>query len=236
MGRLIPLLLLCALARPCAAIQLDGELNAAPPMSPVDRAVLSVSGRPQPALLELRKLYDRYTALVEARRDDGWSYGLLSGEVVEEGEDVVVPARQLDEAVKARAAELAKAEQAQSAAPTDEMKDRLQGAVEAARKAWKRARRKAGREKGTCVDWSDLVWFELRKLDPQEWTVQDATRDARPLHTGAVVCSTEDTSVCLAFDPWKTGEPDVYDFISWDHGSFDGRVAPEFFLHHLPSR
>lgn len=229
-----------ALAGAFAPIALHAELDidAPPAASPVDKALLSLANKPKPALVELRKLYDRYAALVEAKRDDGWQYALLSGDIAA-GKDNVMPARQLEEAAAKRAAELnaAKAKLAGKADLPDAAKEDLQLEIERRSSAARSAARRAAREKGTCIDWSDEVWFELRKLSPEEWSVADTTREARPRHTAAVLCTpADDPKLCLAFDPWQRGEPDVYELDSWNAGSLEGRLPAEFFLHHLPGR
>ena len=42
--------------------------------------------------------------------------------------------------------------------------------------------------------------------------------------------------VCLAFDPWEDGRPNVYAYSAWDESSPGGRFPAEYFLHGLPDR
>lgn len=234
-------LLAAAPVLPARALSPELDMGVASRVRPADKALISLSTKPRDALVELRRLYDRYTALVESKREDaGWSYGLVSEELSSGDEDVIVPARQLEEAAKSRAAELAalkaKLAAGEQTLPQAALED-LRWQVEKKRREARAAARAAAREKGTCVDWSDLVWFTLRGLDLQDWSVQDTTRQAPPRHTAAVLCTPADSpELCLAFDPSITGEPDVYEFESWDKGSRAGRLPPEFFLHHLPGR
>ena len=124
---------------------------------------------------------------------------------------------------------------------------------EAARLRLAALRGALARSKGTCLDWSDLVWAELGRLKPEHWSVRDRERTARPFHTAAVLCSPsvleQDTAcadstpgrcleagrqVCLVFDPWQRGQADVYEFGAWNRDLFAGRVPADFFLHELP--
>jgi hypothetical protein len=109
------------------------------------------------------------------------------------------------------------------------------------------------RSKGLCLDWSDLVWAELGRLKPEHWDIRDQERQTRPFHTGAVLCpepasddeeegrvctsgagGCREPQPCLVFDPWQSGKAEVYEFSSWDRGSFSDRVPADFFLHELP--
>lgn len=108
-------------------------------------------------------------------------------------------------------------------------------AVKAKKKELKRFQRQLGRSKGLSIDWSDAVWAELLKVDAPSWSVTNQARQTTPLHNGVVLCTPpENPALCLVFDPWKNGAPDVYDFKTWDEGSFDGRVDSDYFLNRLP--
>jgi len=212
-------------------------LNLPKKTDPADEDVREISLLSKPELVELRKLYGRYAELVQKRLDDGWRAGLESGELIEHPEEARLPGRQLEESVAQRETELQRLKDLKAKAKTMADADRLEEAVDDKTSELKKLRRQLARAKGTCADWSDAVWAELLKLKPQGWDLRDGPRQTRPWHTAAIACApagAEVPTICLAFDPWKNGAADVYEFDSWDQGSFDGRIAPEFFLHHLP--
>lgn len=227
----IGLLALAAAASADMPDLMDGELNGRRQLDRVQLGVALLEGQPKDARAELKKLYDRYDAIVEDKMENGWTYGLLSEDLVEgEDESQVVPARQAADALVLRQKELAALEKQDAAAPSQD----LEWALKKKRREVRAAEKLAGRTKGTCIDWSDLLWYELGKLDPQEWTIEDQTRDAPPYHTAAVLCTPADApTLCVAFDPSWTGEPAVYEYNSWNLGKQDGRLPAEFFLHHL---
>lgn len=212
-------------------------LNLPKRRAPSEDAVRAISRLPRPALFDLRKLYERYAEVVYKRVEDGWRAGLESGELIEHPEEARLPVRQLEEAAVKREAELKRLEAGVAKAATQAEREQLEDSVSAKASELKKLKKQLARSKGTCADWSDVVWAELSKVRAPDWDLRDASREARPWHTAAVACSpagSQTPTVCLAFDPWNTGSADVYDFDSWDQGSFDGRIAPEFFLHHLP--
>lgn len=209
--------------------------------SPVDTALSSLATKPKDALLELRALYERYVDVVNAKRElDGWDRSLETGAIVEHPDGRVLPARQAEEAFRLRREELRKLEERYKSMEgdfKDGAREDLRIEIDKKKRAVRAARRAASRTKGLALDWSDLIWHELGRLEPEEWSISDAARDARPLHSAAVVCTPYDRpTLCLAFDPWRRGEPDVYEYDTWNKGEFSARLPPEFFLHHLPER
>lgn len=198
----------------------------------VEEALLSL---PREAQLELFSLYARYNESVQKKVEDGWYPGLLTGELVEQPDEIRLPARQTELALEKRRqelnvleAELKKVEGRAAAVP-------LMEKIEAKKLEVRRARSAAGRTKGLCLDWSDMVWAELIKTAPEHWRVRDERRAAPPFHTSAVICTPqEEPELCLAFDPWENGRADVFEFRTWNQGSPEARIAPEFFLHQLP--
>jgi hypothetical protein len=222
-------------------------------------AVTGINALPDDAQRQLFDLYQAYIAVVNKRKEQHWHSNLLSGEIIEHPDAAILPARQVEEAVKKREAEAkilqdqVKEERlnAKDPAPPEKQyplsdwlepqekgappKSDAQLALKAKLKEIKKLKRVLSRSKGISLDWSDAVWAELVKVDAAAWTVTDQTRSAPPLHSAAVACSPADKPVvCLAFDPWRTGEPDAYEFGSWDDGSFKGKIPAEFLLHHLP--
>lgn len=190
---------------------------------------------PREAQKELFVLYATYNEAVQKRMEDGWYAGLLSGELVEEPDMVRLPARQTEAALAKRSKEL-KALEAQYEKLRGELASAgVRPRIEAKKLEVRKARKADSRGKGLCIDWSDMVWAELLKLPLEHWRVRDERRTAAPYHTSAVVCTPQESpEVCLAFDPWEEGRPDVFEFRSWDEGSRKDKVAPEFFIHQLP--
>jgi hypothetical protein len=222
-------------------------------------AMTGVNALPEDAQHQLFDLYQAYIGVVNKRKEQHWRSNLLSGEIIEHPDTPIQPARQIEDAIKKREAEAkiledqVKQERLDSKAPaepekqyplSDWLEPQKKGApkpsdaalaLKAKRKEIKKLKRTLSRSKGISLDWSDAVWAELVKVDAAAWTVTDQTRTAAPLHSAAVACSpAEKPVVCIAFDPWRTGEADAYEFGSWDDGSFKGKIPAEFLLHHLP--
>ena len=190
---------------------------------------------PEAAQTELFSLYARYREAVADHMDKGWSPRLLSGDIVEASANRPTPARQIETSIHKRDREIRdlqmQLDQAGPQADTSRLRDRLD-VVRAERESLRDA---YSRPKGTCLDWSDLVWAELGRLKPEHWSLHEETRKARPFHTGAVLCTSPGPArICLAFDPWPEGRADVYEFGSWNQGSFAARLPADFFLHQLP--
>jgi hypothetical protein len=220
--------------------------------SPTVAAQAAVKALPQEAQLELFTLYARYNEAVSNRMDEGWRAGLIGDEDAKTSQDDTLPARQIEEAIRSREAAI-KTLSKQMEKPDPDSEARLHRDLESAQLRLASLRDALTRPKGTCRDWSDLVWAELGRLKPENWSVQDRERTARPFHTGAVLCSppiSEDmeacsdsapsrclgteSRVCLVFDPWQRGQADVYEFGSWDRDIYAARVPADFFLHDLP--
>lgn len=220
-----------------AAVPLHAKPDHGPSLraKPQAQAMEGIMAQPKEALLELRRLYARYADVVQRRIEEGWRAGLLSGSLIEHGEASERPARQVEEALKNRERELREIEAALPEAETPAAAERRARRLEAKRAEVRALRRDAQRPKGTCLDWSDEAWSELSRLASESWSLQDESRHASPRHTAAVACTpASEPEVCLALDPWKRGEPDVYEYHSWSRGSFEGRIAATFFLHRLP--
>lgn len=193
-------------------------------------AQAAVKRLPAEAQTELFTLYARYSELVSDRVETGWRAGLISEQGVKATQDDSLPARQLEEAARGREAEIRTIEK-KLEKPDPATVEELRRRREAAGARLLALRGALARAKGTCLDWSDLVWAELSRRDPEHWTVDDRERAARPFHTGAVLCA---ETVCLVFDPWQRGQADVYEFKEWDRDVYAGRVPADFFLHDLP--
>lgn len=158
----------------------------------------------------------------------------MSGEIVEQPEESVLPARQLEESLALRRAELADLNARLGAAGAS-APPRLLRQAQAKAEEIRRLKRELARPRGTCLDWSDAVWHTLSAVEAPSWTVRDQKRGSGAFHTAAVLCApASDPLICLAFDPWERGQPDVFEFTSWDQGSTAGRLPAEFLLHHLP--
>ena len=248
--RLLLTALLVCLACPGRADEtgLSGLLREPPAVA----AQAAVKALPAEAQVELFTLYARYNEVVSKRLEDGWRAGLLSDEGTKATQDDTLPARQLEEAIRNREAEVQTLTK-RLENPEPEAEARLRRELEAAQLRLAALRDALARSKGTCLDWSDLVWAELGRLKPEHWSVRDRERTERPFHTGAVLCSppvSEEENpcsdsapgrcleagrqVCLVFDPWQRGQADIYEFGSWDRDLFASRVPADFFLHELP--
>jgi len=224
------LLLLWPLSGPARAAR--PNMFRAPPAVAAQSAIRSL---PEEAQTELFTLYSRYTEVLAKRQEEGWLYGLLPDEIVETGDDNPQPARQIEAAIRKREAELKKLKLDLAKSPAEAAARRLRARRDAVTLELTALREADRRAKGTCLDWSDAIWAELNLLKPEGWTVHDQERQARPFHTGVLLCAPpEESTVCLVFDPWQRGQPDAYDYGSWDSGSFESRVPADFFLHELP--
>jgi hypothetical protein len=243
------LLVILASAGGAAETGLSGLLREPPAVA----AQAAVKALPAEAQTELFTLYGRYSDTVSKRLDEGWHAGLLIDEGNKTSQEDTLPARQLEEAIKNRENEI-KALTKRLEKPDPDTEPSLRRQREAARMRLSALRGALDRSKGTCQDWSDLIWADLGRLKPEYWAIQDRERSERPFHTGAVLCSppaSEEADnacsdstpgrcleagrqVCLVFDPWQRGEADVYEFGAWDRGLFAGRMPADFFLHELP--
>lgn len=224
-------LLLCLLAVPGEALTPTRRFREDPAAGAQQR----LKQEPEEAQTQLYLLYARYAETVSRRLEEGWRSGLLSGELVEQPEEAQLPARQLEEALRKRNRELRAMEGQIKAAGSRREGEKLLDRLEEKKAALRPLLRIDARSKGTCRDWSDQVWADLNKLAPEDWSISDETREARPYHTAAVACTPkEDPELCLVFDPWETGEPAVYEYKAWNEGSFETRLTADFFLHQLP--
>lgn len=223
---------LLLLAPAAAALDVDA------PGVPARRAHDAVEQLPAEARLELRRMFMKYREEVAKRQESGWSYGVLSDAVIEDVAEPFQPARLLDESLKKRQDELT-ALQA-TAAKTDHdtaAYGKLLRKIEDKKEELSRVRELARREKGICRDWSDDLWYLFSSMELNQWTVDDRRRSTRPFHTGAVACAPQDQpTVCLVFDPWVRGKPDVYALAAWDAQEPGGRVPADYFLHGLPEK
>ncbi|MBI5240899.1 MAG: hypothetical protein HY926_10540 [Elusimicrobia bacterium] len=190
----------------------------------------AVKSLPAAAQTELFTLYARYNELVSAHMEEGWRAGLISDQGTKTTQDDTLPARQLAQAVRSREAEI-RALDKKLEKPDPRSVVRLRRERDAVQARILALRGALARPKGTCLDWSDLVWAELVRLDPEHWSVSDRERAARPFHTGAVLCAGQ---ICLVFDPWQRGQADVFEFREWDRDAYAGRIPADFFLHDLP--
>lgn len=215
-----------------------GALDADAPGVPARRAHDAVERLPAAARVELRRMFMTYREEVAKRLESGWSYGVLSDAVIENVGEPFQSARLLAESEKKRGAELESLQA--SAAKTnhdDASYGRLLRKIEDKKEELAKVRAQGRREKGICRDWSDDVWFLLETAGLDHWTVDDRRRGSRPFHTGAVACAPADApSVCLVFDPWTRGKPDVYALDAWDAQEPGGRVPADYFLHGLPEK
>lgn len=222
-------LLVVLLALPAAA---------EPPGPSALRARTVIDSLPIEARVELRRMYFHYADAVSKRLDQGWGGGVLTEAVIEDIDEPFQPARLLEEAIAKRRKEIAALEESLSK-PGSEDYGKIRRKIEDKKDELKKARKKASREKGICRDWSDAVWSELTAMNLAYWTVEDRRREARPFHTGAVVCSPDDDrrrSVCLVFDPWESGKADAFAYEDWDAHEPGGLIPVDYFLHGLPEK
>ena len=206
------------------------------PGAPAQKAREAVLALPPEARVELKKLFRAYGKLVADRLDKGWSPGVISEAVIEGRDEPFQPARLVEDALAARRRQVAALEERArdaSASASRLRRDREQ--LEIRRRELKELERKSKREKGLCRDWSDFVWFELLKLEPEHWALREETRRARPYHTATVACSpVEEPTVCLVFDPWEDGRANIVALGAWDENARGGRLPAKFFIHELP--
>lgn len=225
------LLLALSLALPSAA---------EPPGEAALRARRLLDALPVEARVELRKMYFRYRAAVSHRLESGWGYGVLSEAVIEDVDEPFQPARLLEDAVSKRKTEIAALEESLSKSSADRPDyAKTRRLIRDKKTQLEATLRKVSREKGICRDWSDAVWWELTSMNPSHWTVEDRRRQARPFHTGAVVCTSEDDpgrGICLVFDPWESGKADVFAIETWDTHESGGQIPADYFLHDLPEK
>lgn len=198
-----------------------------------------IESQPVAAKVELRRMYKRYKEVVQKKLDAGWSTGLISEAVVEEVDEPFQSARLVDDMISRRRKEIERVQAALAKLGSDDPYNdkRLRAVLEDKKAELASLQSKNRREKGICRDWSDLVWAEFVALELEHWSVRDERRGARPYHTAAVACTpAEDPKVCLAFDPWADGRPNVYSFMAWDENAPGGRFPAEYFNHVLPEK
>lgn len=221
-------------------LALAGHASAEPPGQRALRARTILDSLPITARAELRKLYFRYVDAVSTHLDQGWKGGVLTESVIEGTDESFQPARLSQEAVAQRLKEVAALDETLSkSAPDAPGRAKTRRRLKETKAALAAARKKDSREKGVCRDWSDAVWAELNALEPVYWTVEDRRRQARPFHTGAIVCSIDEEprrSICLVFDPWEEGQADVFALEAWDAHEEGGRIPADYFLHDLPEK
>lgn len=224
--------LLLAGAAPAAAQEAETGLRAQKTRELIDAL-------PVEARVELKRMYRRYKEAVARKLDAGWSTGLLSDAVIEDVDEPFRSARLLEGLIDRRKKEIAKLQESLKAvSPDDPYNDkRLRAALEAKRDELNALVAANKREKGICRDWSDLVWSEFMAMNLEHWGARDERRATRPYHTAAVACSPPESSeVCLAFDPWEDGRPNVYAYGAWDESAPGGRFPAEYFVHGLPDK
>lgn len=202
------------------------------------RARSAIDGLPPESQVELRRMFKSYAEAVNRRLEQGWRPGVLDESVIEDVERPFQPARLLEQALKNRPKEIAQLEDAlRSLTPDHPDYARNRRLADGKKLELGELRRKAKREKGVCRDWSDESWAALRAAKPQRWRIEDRRREARPYHSAAVACSKDVPRLCLAFDPWSEGKPDVFAFGAWDENQTRGaRLPPAYFLHGLPEK
>ncbi|MBI3565469.1 MAG: hypothetical protein HY079_09765 [Elusimicrobia bacterium] len=213
-------------------------LDADAPGVPARRAHDAVEQLPVEARVELRKMFLKYRDEVTRRLEGGWGYRVLSDAVIEDVDEPFQPARLLEDAEKKRKAELDALQAAASKMNHDTAEyGKTLARIREKQDALDKVRALARREKGICRDWSDDVWSLLTGMNLDGWTVDDRRRESRPYHTGAVACAPADEpAVCLVFDPWVRGKPDVFAYGAWDAKDPGGRIPADYFLHGLPEK
>lgn len=198
-----------------------------------------VDALPAEARVELRKMYRRYKEAVSRKLDAGWSTGALSEAVIEDVDEPFQPARLVEGMIELRKKEILKLQEALKEVPPDDPYNdkRARAALAAKREELRILVGRNKREKGLCRDWSDLIWSEFMSMNLEHWGARDERRATRPYHTAAVACSPpESSAVCLVFDPWEDGRPNVFAYGAWDESAPGGRFPAEYFLHGLPDR
>ncbi len=232
--RALPLAVLLALPAGASELTTDPDVGRRAQMA---REI--IESQPVAARVELKRMYKRYKDAVTRKLDAGWSTGLLSEAVIEGVDEPFQSARLIDDMISRRKKEVERVKAALAkVAPDDPYNDKkLRAVLEEKQAALAALLSKNKREKGICRDWSDLVWSEFVAMELEHWTARDERRGARPYHTAAVACTpVEEPRVCLAFDPWEDGRPNVYSFVAWDESSPGGRFPAEYFIHHLPDK
>lgn len=198
-----------------------------------------IEALPAEARVELKKMFRRYREAVGRKLEAGWRPRVLSEAVIEDVDEPFQPARLVEGMIDLRQKEIAELQEA-----LNERKDgdyrgerRLGATLTAKRAALASLISMNRREKGLCRDWSDLIWSEFTAMELEHWGARDERRATRPYHTAAVACSPADSpTVCLAFDPWEDGRPNVYAYRAWDESAPGGRFPNVYFLHGLPDR
>ena len=226
------LLLACLAAAPASAQEAETGLRAQKVRELVDAL-------PIEARVELKKMYRRYKDVITRKLDSGWRTGLLSEAVIEDVDEPFQPARLIDVMIELRKLEIAKVQEALSKVGSDDpyADKRLRAALETKREDLAVLITRNKREKGLCRDWSDQLWSEFTSMNLEYWGARDERRATRPYHTAVVACSPADSStVCLAFDPWEDGRPNVFAYSAWDESAPGGRFPAEYFLHGLPDK
>jgi hypothetical protein len=230
------LLLAALLALPAAAAELTTDPDVG---VRAQKARDILEDQPVEARVELKRMYRRYKEIVPKKLDAGWTTGLLSEAVIEGVDEPFQPARLVDDMIARRRKEVERVKAALAKVASDDPYNdkRIRAVLEEKQRELSRLLSKNRREKGICRDWSDLVWSEFVALELEHWAVRDERRSARPYHTAAVACTpVDDPKVCLVFDPWADGRPNVYAFAAWDESSPGGRFPAEYFNHHLPDK
>ena len=220
------------LALPASAQEAETGLRA-------QKAREAVDALPIEARVELKKMYRRYKDLVARKLESGWGTGVVSEAVIEDVDEPFQPARLVDGMIELRKKEVAKLQEALAKIANDDPygDKRVRAALDAKRDELAALVSRNKREKGLCRDWSDQIWFEFTNMQLEYWGARDERRATRPYHTAAVVCAPADSpSVCLAFDPWEDGRPNVYAYSAWDESAPGGRFPAEYFLHTLPDK
>lgn len=191
---------------------------------------------PTKARVELKKMYRRYVDLVARQLDQGWRTRVLSEAVIEDVDEPFSPVRLVAEMIKIRREEIARIKAALSQGDDQIGTARLRRTLETKRTELAALVAKDKREKGLCRDWSDQIWSEFQAMNLENWTTRDERRAALPYHTAAVACAPTEPSgsVCLAFDPWEDGRPNVFAYEAWDKAGPGGRFPAEYFRHDLP--
>lgn len=223
-------------------------LLAAPSPAPAEEAEVGlraqqarelVDALPAEARVELKKMYRRYKEVVARKLEAGWRTGVLSEAVIEDVDEPFQPARLVEGMIELRKKEVARIQEALKALSGDDpyADKRLRASLEAKRAELASLVSRNKREKGLCRDWSDLIWAEFSAMELEHWGVRDERRATRPYHTAAVACSPSDSpAVCLAFDPWEDGLPNVYAYGAWDESAPGGRFPVVYLIHGLPDR
>jgi hypothetical protein len=226
------LLLALLLASPASAQEPEAGLRA-------QQARERVDALPAEARVELKKMYRRYKEVVARKLEVGWRTGVLSEAVIEDVDEPFQPARLVEGMITLRRKEVEKLQESLAELNGDDpYKDkRLRSVLEAKKTELATLVDRNKREKGLCRDWSDLIWSELVAMELEHWGARDERRATRPYHTAAVVCSPADSpAVCLVFDPWEDGRPNVYAHMAWDESAPGGRFPAEYLLHGLPDK